>query len=202
MTTGAADAFIAFAPGSSIPQQVETLIAQCGADRMLIFAHSIGAVPVVLAAARLNLAGLVLVEPALYDVARGEGPIERHIGVVSEARSQADAGDLRAFWSILRPLMFGGPLELAMWDRERSVAEHWATTNLPWGHGVRPNAVRGVPTLVVTGGWNDEYEIIARQLTREGAEHVVLPGAAHRPMDLPGFTDAVHDFRSRVGSAQ
>ena len=189
-----ASAFISFPEGATIAQQVETLIAQCGRDRMLVFAHSIGAVPVVLAADDLNLAGLVLVEPALYDIARGDDAIERHISIVTEARAQADAGDLRSFWALLRPLMFGGPIDPDKWDDERSLAERWATTNLPWGHGVRAGMLRGIPTLVVTGGWNAEYERIAGSLASRGAVHVVLCGAQHRPMDLPDFSATVADF--------
>ncbi|UNK69394.1 hypothetical protein [Microbacterium sp. H1-D42] len=194
--TGAREVdFVSFPNASSIAAQVEKLIALCGGERMLIFAHSIGAVPVVLAADRLDIAGLVLVEPALYDLARGEEAIERHIAIVTEARSQADNGDLVAFWAILRPLMFGGPFEPATWDDERPLAEHWASTNLPWGHGVRAGMLRGIPTLVATGGWNAEYERIAARLASDGATHVVLEGFAHRPQDSPSFGAAVADFK-------
>lgn len=52
----------------------------------------------------------------------------------------------------------------------------------------------GSPTLVVTGGWNDEYETIARVLTEFGAGHHVLTGAEHRPQDLPTFAPAADAF--------
>ena len=136
----------------------------------------------------------MLVEPALYDIARGHEALERHIAIVSEARSQAHAGDLRSFWAILRPLMFGGPFDADTWDDERAVAQHWSTTSLPWGHGVRPAMLKGIPTLVVTGGWNAEYERIAERLTSDGATHTVLEGFAHRPQDAPGFAAAAADF--------
>lgn len=51
-----------------------------------------------------------------------------------------------------------------------------------------------VPTLVVTGGWNDEYEAIAERLARSGAERVELSGSKHRPQDHPGFESALADF--------
>lgn len=60
----------------------------------VVFVHSAAAVPVALAAARLSPRALVLVEPALYDVARGHPAIEAHIAGISRARSVADAGDL------------------------------------------------------------------------------------------------------------
>ena len=163
-------------------------------QRALVFAHSIGAVPAALSARAMTPKGLVFVEPALYDIARGHPAIERHIGIVTEARTQADAGNLRGFWAILRPLMFGGPFDAARWDDERPVAERWATTNLPWGHGVREDMLDGIPTLVVTGGWNDEYEVIAGVLAGRGARHVVLPGAQHRPQDVDGFAAVVAEF--------
>jgi pimeloyl-ACP methyl ester carboxylesterase len=188
--------FVSFEPGSTIPEQVATLIAAYSATRVLLHAHSLGAVPAVLAAAsdRVDVAGLVLVEPALYDIARGEAPIERHIATVTEARAQAEIGDLQGFWAIFRPLMFDAPFAADRWDAERATAQRWAASNVPWGHAVRVHMMTGIPTLVVTGGWNDEYEIIARKLTRYGARHVVLDGAGHRPQDLPGFSPAVHAF--------
>ncbi|HWK77519.1 alpha/beta hydrolase [Microbacterium sp.] len=198
--------FLSFEPGSSIAEQVDVLVAACSGRRPLLFAHSIGAVPAVLAATsgRIQVAALVLVEPALYDIVRGEPSIERHISAVTEARARATEGDLRGFWAILRPLMFGGPFDPDAWEMERPAAERWATTNVPWGHGVRRGMISGIPTLVVTGGWNDEYETIARALLEEGAEHRVIEGAQHRPQDLPGFAAIVAAFRqtTRVDAAR
>ncbi|MGW8483956.1 hypothetical protein ACWGJP_12555 [Microbacterium sp. NPDC055903] len=184
--------FLALSPGSTIAAQSQRMI-ESGADAV-VFAHSIGAVPTAIAARACSPRGVVLVEPALYDIARGEHAIERHIAIVTEARSQAEVGDLRAFWTILRPLMFGGPFDAEVWEQERPVAERWATTNLPWGHGVRADMLDGVPTLVVTGGWNAEYELIAAALAARGARHEVLQGAQHRPQDLPGFRGVVEQF--------
>ena len=151
-----------------------------------------------LAAGAMQPTGLVLVEPALYDIARARPVIERHIGIVTEARAQADAGNLRGFWAMLRPLMFGGPFDEGRWDDERPLAQRWAVTNLPWGHGVRDHMLDGIPTLVVTGGWNDEYEVIAGILAGRGARYVVLPGAQHRPQDLEEFAGVVADFEAEL----
>lgn len=196
--TADAGDFVSFPPASSIPEQIDALVRDFGAEPAIVYAHSIGAVPVALAAGRMRIAGFVLVEPALYDIARGEESVERHIGIVTEARAQADAGDLKAFWAILRPLMFGGAFDPDAWERERPAAARWATTNLPWGHGVRAGMLRGTPTLVVTGGWNDEYERIAQVLVGAGAQHLVLAGAQHRPMDLAAFADAARAFEAAL----
>lgn len=185
--------FLTFGP-KSVAEQAHLLAER--PQGALLFAHSIGAVPAALSARAMKPKGLVLVEPALYDIARGHPAIERHIGIVTEARTQADAGNLRGFWAILRPLMFGGPFDAARWDDERPVAERWARTNLPWGHGVREDMLNGIPTLVVTGGWNDEYEVIAGVLAGGGARHVVLPGAQHRAQDVDGFAGVVAEFES------
>lgn len=48
--------------------------------------------------------------------------------------------------------------------------------------------------LAVTGGWNEEYELIARRLVDVGADHIVLSGYAHRPRDHPDFPTAVTAF--------
>lgn len=146
----------------------------------------------------MALPGSGVVEPALYDIARGDAPIERHIAVVTEARSRAAEDDLYGFWALFRPLMFGGTLDREAWPDERAVAEHWATANLPWGHGIRECSLTGVPTLVVTGGWNEEYELIARRLVDVGAAHRVLPGFAHRPQDHPDFPAAVTTFEQSL----
>lgn len=192
--------FVCFEPGSTVQEQVRSLIDAYAGMPVVLYAHSLGAVPAVVAAAsgRLDIAGLVLVEPALYDIVRGVAAIERHIAIVTEARAQADAENLRGFWAIFRPLMFGEAFDADRWNIERSAAERWASGNVPWGHGVRTRMLSGIPTLVVTGGWNDEYEVIARTLTEGGAEHLVLEGATHRPQDVPGFAPAVADFTRAV----
>ncbi len=187
--------FLSFPPESSVEAQAGALVEGERDRTPLVFAHSIGAVTAVRAVADgLRVSGLVLVEPALYDIARGEAPIERHIAVVTEARARVTQGDLFDFWSILRPLIFGGPSTRERWEDERAVAQRWATTNLPWGHGIRERCLAGVPTLVVTGGWNEEYEIIASRLVHVGADHMMLPGYAHRPQDHPDFPTVITGF--------
>lgn len=168
-------------------------------DGSTLLAHSAGAVPAVraIASREVSITDLVLVEPALYDIARGMPEIERHVGAMTEARARSEAGDLFGFWSIVRPLMFGGPADMATWDSEREGAARFASIELPWGHGVTPDMIAGVPTLVITGGWNDEYEAIAAVLASHGALHRQLVGNDHRPQDHPDFESVVHDFLTR-----
>ncbi|WP_449408155.1 hypothetical protein [Microbacterium maritypicum] len=185
-------------PDASVADQTRMLLDDARTARSVVFAHSLRAVPAVLAAESGQIAGLVLVEPALYDLVRGVSSAERHIAIVSDARALAAAGDLHGSWAMLRPLMFGGALDETRWDAESSVAERWATSEVPWGHGVRRRMLSGIPALVVTGGWNEEYEAIAAVLVSLGATYRVLSGASHRPQDLPGFAPIVADFEARL----
>lgn len=196
----AAGSFVAFDKSASIRERVAVLESDFAGEPLVLFAHSLGGVPAVLAAHRcvLDVRALVLVEPALYDMARGEAVIERHIAIWAEARARVAAGDLRGFWAIIHPLMFGGPLDRSSWPEERGFAAQWADTELPWGHGLRPGMLRASPTLVVTGGWNAEYEVIAEVLVRNGATHHVLSGAQHRPQDLAGFAATADAFLHTV----
>ncbi|WP_307366138.1 hypothetical protein [Microbacterium sp. W4I4] len=90
-----ADEFVSFPPASTVSEQAHLLAQDFGSEPVILYAHSIGAVPVALASGRVRIAGLVMVEPALYDIARGAESIERHIGIVTEARAQADATGAR-----------------------------------------------------------------------------------------------------------
>lgn len=196
---GRGNEFVAFAPDSAILDQIGQVRAAVRGRPTIVYAHSIGAVPAVLAASHVDTAGLVLVEPALYDIVRGDPAAERHIGIVTEARAQAERGDLRSFWAMMRPLMFGGPFDPESWDAEQALAARWSTMNLPWGHGVRPAMIERIPTLVVTGGWNAEYEAIAARLVDHGASHEVLAGHAHRPQDSAGFPAVIESFEASLG---
>ena len=52
------------------------------------------------------------------------------------------------------------------------VAERFAALPVPWKHAVTVATFAQTPTLVVTGGWNDEYEQIAARVSAAGAEHL------------------------------
>ena len=81
--------------------------------------------------------------------------------------------------------MFGRPAARETWAQDREVAVRLACLEPPWGHGVDAAVFADVPTLVVTGGWNEEYEAIASRLVDEGAEHLRLPDTRHRPQTTP-----------------
>lgn len=137
---------------------------------------------------------MVLLEPALYDAARGHSAVEGHIASMSEARGCARAGDLFGYWAIVAPLMFGRPATRDRWEEDRGLARRFADMDPPWDHGIDGSEFSTVPTLVVTGDWNEEYEAIAEQVTGFGAEHVRLEGFRHRPQDHPGFESVLAEF--------
>lgn len=53
--------------------------------------------------------------------------------------------------------------------------------------------VPGVPTLVLTGGWEPLYEEVADYLGATGARHVVARGG-HRPQDTPEGAALIEEF--------
>ena len=177
-------------------RKAEALSEQCPDGEVVVIAHSLGAVPAALAygAGALNASHVVLLEPALYDIARGEEAIERHITHMAEAREHAQRGDLFAYWQIVGPLMFGRNATRDSWHEDQDLAQRFADMDAPWGYGIQESVFAEVPTLVMTGGWNDEYEAIAGQLAHVGAAHVQLPGAKHRPQDHPRFESALAEF--------
>ena len=167
---------------------------QCPSRDVVLVAHSLGAVPAALGLDVTSLSHVVLLEPALYDVARGDVAVEAHISAMTTARESADAGDLFGYWQVVAPLMFGRPATDESWAEDRPLATRFAAVEPPWGHGIDATVFGAVPTLVVTGGWNDEYEAIAERLAAAGASHVRLTGHRHRPQDNPGFEALVADF--------
>ena len=93
--------------------------------------------------------------------------------------------------------MFGGQATTDKWKSEEGKAAEFASRCLPWGHHIDADVVSEIPTLVVTGDWNQEYEVIATRLAEKGAVHVHLRGNGHRPQDHPGFADEVNQFLAR-----
>lgn len=169
---------------------------QAPAGPYAVVAHSLGAVISLLAMRGHNLSPshLVLVEPALYDVARGKAAIEAHIEPMTRARDRAKKGDLFGYWQIVKPMMFGQTATSDAWTEDQEIAARFASLEAPWGHQIDPAFARSVPTLVLTGGWNDEYEAIATVLAQAGASTVVLTGKDHRVQDHPDFHATVEAF--------
>ncbi|MCC9204421.1 alpha/beta fold hydrolase [Arthrobacter sp. zg-Y769] len=70
------------------------------------------------------------------------------------------------------------------------------TLQQPLFHDAPLDIVPGVPTLVLTGGWEPLYEEVADFLVSTGAEHRQV-GGNHRPQDTDAGRQAIRDFLAR-----
>lgn len=174
----------------------ELIMEQAPAGPAVVVSHSLGANVVALALSHggLHASHLIFAEPALYDISRGNAAVEAYIAPMEEARSKASAGDLFGYWQIVKPIMFGGPAIAEEWSDEEAVAKEFSSHEEPWGQDIGPDFTEGIAALVVTGGWNEEYEAIADTLVTHGASKIVLPGYRHRVQDHPQFNEAVECF--------
>ena len=152
-----------------------------------IVAHSYGALAAVHAAAESEagrIGALVLCEPALYSL---EGAaVAAHNARMRPVFDAAPRLSTDEFWEQFMLALTGrtaGPLD----EASRPDAERTRLQPPPWSVEVAEGLFERVPTLVVSGGWNQEYEQIARAIAERGGTHVVLDGAGHRPQDYPEF---------------
>ncbi len=171
----------------------ESRLLRACPDSAVVVAHSFGGPVAMRAAARRPdlVRALVLFEPAAYALARGTAPVEEHIRRVQPVLDRAGSLDAATF-----AVAFGNAVSgrsgtsapttaegLLAAERQRMVPGPWTLDT--------PDRT-SVPTLVVTGGWNDEYETIAAHI--DGAAHVVLAGHGHRPQEHRDATRVVLDF--------
>ncbi|WP_426996112.1 alpha/beta fold hydrolase [Pseudarthrobacter sp. N5] len=77
------------------------------------------------------------------------------------------------------------------------IAQHGHDAERPWEAPL--SIVPGVPTLVLTGGWEPMYEEVAHYLAATGAIHRTAPGA-HRPQDSAEGAALVKQFLRRRSS--
>lgn len=168
-------------------------LALLAADADALVGYSFGGVVAALAACMEHANALVLIEPALFGLARdrpaSSALIDRLEPVYLDS-TLTDAAFGRAF---LRELQGEDPGELLeptalSWSRRTRL--HGA----PWRHPIDPACLAETRTLVLTGGWNDEYEEVAAALVELGAEHEVLTGHGHRVVDHPECSERIRAF--------
>lgn len=152
-----------------------------------LVAHSYGAIPAVLAAAQKPAwcRSLLLFEPALYSLARGSNSVEDYTARLTPVVDAAAALDTATFHSRWMTALTGTPPAAAMTPAELVAAERLRLLVPPWTYEVPQATFAMVDTLVVTAGWNQEYEDIAATLVGLGAEHQHLRGYGHRLVDHP-----------------
>jgi pimeloyl-ACP methyl ester carboxylesterase len=174
----------------------QRLLRACGTGSVVV-AHSFGGPVAMRAAARRPdlVSALVLFEPGAYALARGHASVEDHVRRVQPVLDQVGvlttAQFAVAFAAAVTGRTTSPPTEadaLLAAERQRSLPGPW-TLDTP--------KHLGVPTLVVTGGWHDEYETIASRIA--GARHITLTGHGHRPQEHPDAARIVRDFLSDHG---
>ncbi|MBO3087798.1 alpha/beta hydrolase [Cellulomonas dongxiuzhuiae] len=159
-----------------------------------VVASSYGANAAVLAAQiePAVVRSLALLEPACFDLARGEPAVEEHIAAMTPVFEAADDASVSArdFSRRFSAAMGMEPPDVPEEELQARVSRLRALRP-PWGIGLRTQ--RGLParTLVVTGGGSRIYEETAGALVALGAQHVTLEGAGHRVQDHPRATQVL-----------
>ena len=158
--------------------------------------QSYGGVIALLAAPRLPLASLTVIEPPAFGVARGDPAVEAlaRAGVGAPARRPAH-------------LRRGVPRA----RRRAAAAPRSAPAGAAAGRGgvpdramarrrrVIPLAPLPYPVLVVTGDHEPAFEAVGDVLERElRAERLVLRGAGHAVQNARGFNDRLLEFLRRA----
>lgn len=172
-------------------------LALRAADADGLVGYSFGAVSAAMAVGMEPPAALVLIEPALFQLARERPATSWLIDRLEPIYLDASLDD-ETFGRRLLGALRGedpGPLlapEALRWSRRTRL--HGA----PWRHPVDADCLAETRMLVLTGGWKDEYEEVAAALVELGAEHEVLAGHDHRVVDHPACSDRIREF---VGAA-
>ncbi|MCD4853727.1 alpha/beta hydrolase [Arthrobacter sp. AK01] len=165
-----------------------------------IVAHEQGAISAMLAAIeRPDLVhSLTLVEPACLSLTAELPATGSHRALMEplfDVRNQLNDADYqREFYRRAFSAETGG---LDSPEARRS-ARRLRLQAPPWEAPL--HIVPGVPTLVLTGGWEPLYEEIAAYLQDTGALRRVAAGG-HRPQDSPEGDRAIRSFIADVGRA-
>lgn len=172
---------------------VDRLRAAGGAH---VVAHSYGANAALLAAQEAPelVRSLALLEPACFDLARGQAAVKAHIEAMTPVFEVANdpAVDAREF---SRRFAAGMGFEAPDLD-DAELAERVTRLRAlspPWNLGLTGPHTR---TLVITGGERPLYEETAQSLTERGARHLMFEGAAHRVQDDPHATPTLREWFS------
>lgn len=181
-----------------IVDEIEAASASAGVApaKAHLVAHSSGAVAASLvAASRPDLvASLTLIEPALYALARGNEAIEAHVSALEPVYARANELDAGAFIVEFFTALGQEGAKPPTTPETQLAAERWRLMAPMWEFEVPEQTFASTPTLVVTGGWNAEYEAIAERLVELGAERAQIKNGGHRPQDHLLTMGIVHGF--------
>jgi pimeloyl-ACP methyl ester carboxylesterase len=157
--------------------------------------QSYGGVIALLAAPRLPLASLTVIEPPAFGVARGDPAVERWLEQASALPRDDPRTYVEAFLAhVGAPLRLPDPLPPALQQgAEAFLTERWPS------EAVIPLAPLPYPVLVVTGDHESAFEAVGDVLERElQAERLVLRGAGHAVQNARGFNDRLLEFLRRA----
>jgi pimeloyl-ACP methyl ester carboxylesterase len=166
-----------------------------------VVAHSQGAIAAMLAAVeRPDLVfSLTLVEPACLSLTAELPATAAHIGLMQpliDARHQMSDQDFQREY-VRR--VYATDLQQPATAEEKRSARRLRLQAPAWEAPL--HIVPGVPTLVLTGGWEPLYEEIAGYLRETGALHRTAAGG-HRPHDSVEGDRVIRSFIRDVGRVQ
>ena len=175
--------------GSSFEEDARILLRSLADDGRGIagghvVAHAQGAIPAMMAAVeRPDLVhSLTLVEPACLSLTAELPATAAHIALMQplfDARHQLSDEDFQR--EFVRRV-YATDLQQPVTAEEKRSARRLRLQAPSWEAPL--HIVPGVPTLVLTGGWEPLYEEIAGYLRETGAVHRTAAGG-HRPHDSP-----------------
>ncbi|MCZ2403885.1 alpha/beta hydrolase [Paenarthrobacter sp. Z7-10] len=147
-----------------------------------VVAHSQGAISAMMAAVdRPDLVhSLVLVEPACLSLTAELPATAAHRGLMDPLFARRFELTDDQFHREFVRIASSSEAQPLLTEEERRAARRLRLQTPPWEAPL--HFVPGVPTLVLTGGWEPLYEEIAGYLASTGAAHRSTAGA-HRPHD-------------------
>ncbi len=156
-----------------------------------LVAHAQGAVPAMMAAVQRPelVRSLVLIEPLLLSLTAELPATAAFVARVAQLLERENALDDGAFLSEFNTLM----AVTVMSNYESQERRAARARLLLRSTGAALQIIPGVPTTVLTGGWEPVYEEVAQALTATGAGHVIHR-SGHRPHDTPAGAARIAEF--------
>jgi len=159
---------------------------------------SYGGIAALQAAASGTVRSLVLIEPAAFSLSRGMPATEAHIAAVDPVMRRWEQTDAATFAVDFLTALGVPNVTRPEMPEMLLTAERWRLQRAPWDADLDPTVVARVPTLVVTGKWNPEYEELAARLVELGASHRQLEGNGHSAQEHPEFEAVMREWWREV----
>ncbi|HEV7169206.1 MAG TPA: alpha/beta hydrolase [Micrococcaceae bacterium] len=158
-----------------------------------VVAHAYGAIAAMMAAVEYPklVHSLVLVEPACLSLTAELPATQAHHDLMAPLYTRRMEMSDEEFNSEFVRMAFAARAGQLTTDQARRDARRLRLQAPAWEAPL--HIVPGVPTLVLTGGWEPLYEEIADYLAATGAVHRVTSGG-HRPHDTPEGDRLIRGF--------